>query len=71
MSRDEIDALFQQATWTSPERAARTIVAGVRRGKRRVLVGPDAHAISWLQRLMPVRYQHLVAFGAVRRGAPI
>jgi hypothetical protein len=71
MSRDEIDAAFRQATWTSPERAARVIVSGVRRGKRRVLVGPDAHAISWLQRLMPVRYQHLVAFGAARRGAPI
>ena len=71
MSRDEIDAAFQQATWTSPERAARTIVAGVRRGKRRVLVGPDAHAISWLQRILPVRYQHLVALGAARRGAPI
>src|SRR5262245_16869129 len=71
LSRDEVDAAFQKATWTSPERAARTIVAGVRRGKRRVLVGPDAHAIAWLQRLLPVRYQHLVALGASRRGAPI
>lgn len=71
MTREEIDAAFKLATWTSPERAARVIVSGVRRRKRRVLIGPDARLISLMQRLMPVRYQHLVAFGAARRGAPI
>jgi hypothetical protein len=71
MSRDEMDEAFRKATWTSPERAARVIVAGVRRGKRRVLIGPDARVISLLQRLLPVRYQHVVAFGAARRRSRI
>ena len=71
MSRDEIDEQFRKATWTSPERAAQVIVSGVRRGKRRVLIGPDARVLSLMQRLLPVRYQHIVAFGAARRRSPI
>jgi NAD(P)-dependent dehydrogenase (short-subunit alcohol dehydrogenase family) len=71
MTRDEIDAAFRKATRTSPERAARVIVSAVRRRKRRVLIGLDARVISLLQRLLPVRYQHIVAFGAARRGSPI
>ena len=71
MTRDEIDKAFRKATWTSPERAARVIVSGVRRRKRRVLIGFDARVISLLQRLLPLRYQHIVAFGAARRSSPI
>jgi short-subunit dehydrogenase len=70
-TRDEIAEGFERIARTSPERAAQVIVAGVRRGKRRVLVGPDAHVISLLQRLLPERYQRLVAYGAARRGAKI
>ena len=39
-----------------PERAAEIIVAGVEKGKARILVGTDAKAISALERLMPVSY---------------
>jgi hypothetical protein len=70
-TRDELAEDFERIARTSADRAAQVIVAGVRRGRRRVLVGPDAHAISLLQRLLPERYQHLVAFGAARRGAKI
>ena len=70
-SREELEARFARVAGTSPERAAAVIVAGVRRGRRRVLVGPDARWISALQRLLPVRYQDLVAAGAKRRGAMI
>lgn len=37
----------------SPEQAARKIVAGIERGKARVLVGPDAWAVDKLVRLFP------------------
>ena len=70
-TREEIAEGFERIARTSPERAADLIVAGVRRGKRRVIVGPDAHALSLLQRLLPVRYQRLVELGAARRGAKI
>jgi NAD(P)-dependent dehydrogenase (short-subunit alcohol dehydrogenase family) len=70
-TREEIADGFERIARTSPERAAEVIVAGVRRGKRRVLVGPDAHVLSLLQRLLPVSYQRLVEFGAARRGAKI
>ena len=70
-TREEIADGFERIARTSAERAAEVIVAGVRRGKRRVIVGPDAHALSLLQRLLPVRYQRLVELGAARRGAKI
>jgi NAD(P)-dependent dehydrogenase (short-subunit alcohol dehydrogenase family) len=39
-----------------PAKAGEIIVRGVERRKLRVLVGWDALALSWLTRLMPVRY---------------
>lgn len=39
-----------------PDKAARTILAGVARGRRRIVVGNDARMGIWLQRLVPVRY---------------
>ncbi|HXK23094.1 MAG TPA: SDR family NAD(P)-dependent oxidoreductase [Myxococcota bacterium] len=70
-TREEIAEGFERIARTSAERAAEVIVAGVRRGKRRVLVGPDAHALSLLQRLLPESYQRLVELGAARRKAKI
>ena len=40
----------------SPAAAAATVVAGIERGAWRIIVGRDAKALVWLQRLMPVRY---------------
>ncbi|HEU0197678.1 MAG TPA: SDR family NAD(P)-dependent oxidoreductase [Nevskiaceae bacterium] len=53
-------AKFEKAFITSPAKAAKTILAGVRRNSGRVLIGPDAHVIDWMARLMPVSYQKLV-----------
>ncbi len=39
-----------------PERAAEIIVAGVEKGRARILVGADAKAASALERLMPESY---------------
>ena len=39
-----------------PAKAARIILAGVAKGRRRIVVGNDARMGIWLQRLAPVRY---------------
>jgi NAD(P)-dependent dehydrogenase (short-subunit alcohol dehydrogenase family) len=51
---------FDQGARTSPEMAAQTIINAIEKGKVRVLIGGDAHMVDWIQRLMPVRYWHLL-----------
>ncbi len=51
--------LFDRLAMTSPEDAARIIVCGMERRKRRILVGPDAYLIDGLQRLFPSAYQSI------------
>ncbi len=53
----------------TPERAAEIIVDGILANKPRVLVGGDAKALDWLQRIVGARYQRLITLGA-RRLAP-
>jgi len=54
---------FAENFITTPEAAARTILRAVEKDRRRVLVGPDAHVVDALQRLLPSLYQRLaVAF---------
>ena len=60
-SRDAFEMLLR----TTPETAAKAIVAGIRRDARRVLIGIDARAGDGMQRLLPSRYQDLVT-GAMR-----
>lgn len=62
----ESKARFEQLFITTPESAARTILKGVQRDARRVLIGPDAHAMDLLARALPARYQWLLAKGAKR-----
>ena len=59
--------LFNQVlARTSPESAARTIIRGVERGKPRIFVGADAHAMHLMQQALGHRYQRLVALAAGR-----
>lgn len=53
-------ARFEGLFLTAPEAAARAILDGVRRNRRRVLIGPDARLIDWMVRLLPAGYQPLV-----------
>ncbi len=69
MSADARHETFTNTARTSPEQAARVILAGVKRGKRRVLVGSDARVLSGMQRLFPTLYQTLLA-RAARRWEP-
>jgi short-subunit dehydrogenase len=52
---------------TTPEKAARDIVNGILKNRRRVLIGPDAVAIDLMQRLLPTGYQALIAQGGKAR----
>ena len=58
-----MQAGFEKLLRTSPDDAATAIIEGVRRNRRRVLVGPDAHIVDWMQRLLPAGYQSLITTG--------
>jgi len=45
---------FNQLARTSPAKAAKVIVTGIRRNKARMLIGGDAYRIDFFQRLIPV-----------------
>jgi len=45
---------FNQLARTSPAKAAKVIVTGIRRNKARILIGGDAYRIDYFQRLIPV-----------------
>jgi NAD(P)-dependent dehydrogenase (short-subunit alcohol dehydrogenase family) len=55
--RQRADRMIQT---TTPDAAARRILAGVRRNARRVLVGPDARAMDIIARVLGAGYQRLV-----------
>jgi NADP-dependent 3-hydroxy acid dehydrogenase YdfG len=50
----------------TPERAAEIIVDGMLANKPRVIVGGDAKALDWLQRILGAGYQRLIVLGAKR-----
>lgn len=54
---------------TSPDAAARQILAAVQRNARRVVIGPDGKAMALIVRLLGPAYQALVIRGARRRRA--
>ena len=66
MSLDEQKgkALIERLFITTPNSAARTILRGVKRDSRRVLIGPDAYAIDAMARLLPTGYQRLLEAGS-------
>jgi NAD(P)-dependent dehydrogenase (short-subunit alcohol dehydrogenase family) len=55
-SREEMIADFDRVTMTTPDRAAKVIHDGVRGGRSRVLIGPDAYVFDVLGRVMPTHY---------------
>ena len=57
---------FEKLFITSAEQAAKVILHGVRKNKRRVLIGRDARVLDLFVRLLPSAYQALLVF-ATRR----
>ncbi len=47
---------FDQVAQTTSEQAAETIVRGIKNENTRILIGKDAHAISYIHRLFPKKY---------------
>jgi len=60
-------AEFERLFHTTPERAARVILAAILGNRRRQLIGADAVFIDVVQRMMPSLYQRLLVRGAKRR----
>jgi NAD(P)-dependent dehydrogenase (short-subunit alcohol dehydrogenase family) len=58
---------FEKLMITTADQAARVILDGVRRNRRRVLIGRDAHAADWIARVLPSTYQTLVVWQTRRR----
>lgn len=51
---------FDELARTTPAEAAETILNGVRKDARRVLIGLDARIIDTVQRLLPTTYQRIL-----------
>ncbi len=62
-SPEKAIADFERLFRTTADEAAATILKGVIKNKRRVLIGNDAKAIDALQRLLPTSYQRIVVSG--------
>lgn len=61
ISHEEAARQFDAMALTTPERAAEIIHNGVRAGKSRILVGPDAYMFDALARLAPTHYFDVLA----------
>lgn len=54
--KDQGVEFFDKVAWTTPETAAETIVRGIKNENPRILIGKDAHLISYVHRLFPKSY---------------
>jgi NAD(P)-dependent dehydrogenase (short-subunit alcohol dehydrogenase family) len=61
LSHEDAATQFEAIAQTTPERAAEIIHRGVKAGKARILVGPDAHLLDALVRVAPTRYFDVLA----------
>ncbi|MEQ9143181.1 MAG: SDR family NAD(P)-dependent oxidoreductase [Parvibaculaceae bacterium] len=68
--REEAVAGFDRLARTTPEKAAQTIVKGIRKNKPRILIGFDARLVDWTQRLLPTRYGFMFNRQAEGAGFP-
>ena len=51
---------FDKVAQTTPEKAAEVIVNGMKKSNSRILIGKDAHAISYVHRLFPKKYLKII-----------
>lgn len=65
-SAEAVARRFEQVARTTPAQAAATIIRGIEKRSRRILIGGDARLISGIVRLLPVSYTGLIrrALGA-------
>lgn len=60
MTKDDSTKDFEKLFRTTPDQAAKVILAAVKKNKRRVLVGTDAKVVDMFQRVLPTAYQPIV-----------
>ena len=53
MTKNEANDRFLLIALSTPEKAARTIINGIKKNKMRILIGPDAVFIDWMTRYTP------------------
>ncbi len=58
---------FEKLFFNTPESAAKVIIKGVEKNRRRVLIGPDARVFDFLARAFPAGYQRLFTFAVKSR----
>jgi NAD(P)-dependent dehydrogenase (short-subunit alcohol dehydrogenase family) len=56
LTHDQMSLQFEKMAFTGPEKAAQIIHRGLRAGRSRILVGPDAYVFDTLARVAPTRY---------------
>lgn len=59
-TKEEMMETFQQLAGLTSEEAALVILNGVKKNKPRILVGKDAHFLSFISRLAPANYPKLL-----------
>ena len=57
--KEEFATTFDAAAMTSPRKAARVIITGIRKNRTRIRIGPDAFLFDITQRLFPAAYHKL------------
>lgn len=53
--------VLEKSFMTTPEQAASKIVQGIKKNKRRILIGMDATALDMMQRILPCSYQKIIS----------
>ena len=60
-NRETFTKLFDEhLALTTPEKAAAVIIRGIRARRARILIGPDAYLVDFIQRLFPALYQKII-----------
>lgn len=66
-SREKLVKTFDRKARMTSEAAARKIVRGIRRNKRRIIVGADATIADWVVRLFPGTYERILGLEKLAR----
>jgi short-subunit dehydrogenase len=61
-NKNRMEKLFAFAAITKPQKAAKIIIKGIKKEKRRLLVGTDAYLFDLSQRMFPSLYQKIIPF---------
>ena len=65
LSKDKVVQLYDEEVFkTSSDEAARIIISGIKRNRRRIMVGTDAQALDLITRLFPVIAVNLVGWAS-------